>query len=200
MKELQKVEDGLGKLFESAPKISESGRESVAKAMPVVALVFGILQLVAAYGVWRLSRVVEALDSFARAVSSVYNQSYGLSFFDKTLIYAGVLVLIADAVILLMAYDPLSKRKKKGWDLLFLGALLNLAYGILSIFIDGRGIGSLIISLIGSGLGMWLLFQIRGKYSSVREKVEKVEKASSKESKGAEKVKKAQEVKKATKK
>jgi hypothetical protein len=44
MKELQKVENSLGKLFESAPKIPESGRESVAKAMPVIALVFGILQ------------------------------------------------------------------------------------------------------------------------------------------------------------
>ena len=180
MKELQKVENGLGKLFESAPKISESGRESVAKAMPVIALVFGILQLVAAYGVWRLSRVVEALDSFARAISVNYNQSYGLSAFDKTLIYAGVLVLVADAVILLMAYDPLSKRKKKGWDLLFLGALLNVAYGVLSVFISGRGVGSLLISLVGSGLGMWLLFQIRGKYSGAAEKiVEKVEKAAS---------------------
>jgi predicted neutral ceramidase superfamily lipid hydrolase len=179
MKELQKVENSLGKLFESAPKIPESGRESVAKAMPVIALVFGILQLVGAYSVWRLSRVVEALDSLARAISVNYNQNYGISAFDKTLIYIGVLVLVVDAVILLMAYDPLSKRKKKGWDLLFLGALLNVAYGVLSVFINGRGVGSLIVSLIGSGLGMWLLFQIRGKYSGVNEKVEKVEKVAS---------------------
>lgn len=172
MKELQKVENGLGKLFESAPKISESGRESIVKALPVLALVFGALQLVAAYWLSKLARAVEALDNLARSFGAITGVSYGPSGADKFMIYVGVALLVVDAVLLLLAYSGLAKRKKRGWDLLFLGALVNVAYGVLSLFITGRGFGTLVFSVIGSALTMWILFQVRGKYTGVREKLE----------------------------
>jgi hypothetical protein len=63
-----------------------------------------------------------------------------------------------------MAYPALVKRERRGWDLLFLGSLLNVLYSVVTIFINGRGMGSFLSGLIGSALAFYLLFQVREKY------------------------------------
>lgn len=169
MKELNKVEKSLEKLFKGLPNISEAGRESVAKVLPIIALVAGVFQLLAAWWVYRLATVVEQVDQFVRSFSTLAGTSYaGLSSADKLLIYVGAVVLLVDAVILLMAYKPLSERKKRGWDLLFLGGLLNVAYSVVSLFISGRGFGSFLFGLIVSGACFWLLFQVKGRYGAAK--------------------------------
>jgi uncharacterized membrane protein YvlD (DUF360 family) len=172
MKELKKLEVSLGKVFAGFPNISNQARESVAKALPIIALVFGIFQLAAAYWVFKLANVVNQVDNLLRSYSVLNGSNVGLSGSDKTLIYLGALVLLVDAVILLMAYKPLSERKRKGWELLFLGSLLNVAYSVVSLFITGRGFGSFLAGLIGSGLGFWILFQVNGKYGGKQAAVE----------------------------
>lgn len=166
MKELQKVEDGIGKALKGLPDISESARESVAKVLPILAIIGGIFQLAAAYWVYKLANVAEQVDSFVRSYSALTGGVYGLSGTDKLLIYVGAAVLLVEAVILLMAYSGLNDRKKKGWDLLFLGALINVAYSVVSLFITGRGFGSFLFGLIGSVIGFWLLFQVKSKYGT----------------------------------
>ena len=49
---------------------------------------------------------------------------------------------------------------------MFFALLVNLVYGVLVIFTDYGGVGSFIGYLIGSVVGLWLLFQIRDKYLS----------------------------------
>jgi O-antigen/teichoic acid export membrane protein len=63
-----------------------------------------------------------------------------------------------------MAVSPLMKRLRRGWDLLFLSALINLVYAVVTIFIDSRGIGSFFLSLLSSAIGFYLLFQVRSKF------------------------------------
>lgn len=92
-------------------------------------------------------------------------QQTGPTSFDKTIIYIGVIMLAIDAVILLLAFPKLQKRQKSGWDLLFLGALINLAYGVVQMFTYQRGVGSFIGSLIGSAIAFYLLFQVREKFN-----------------------------------
>lgn len=190
MKEIQKIEKSLAKVFAGFPDISNKSKESVAKVLPIIALVFGIFQLAAAYWVFKLASVVNQFDSFVRSYSALTGDSVGLSGSDKTLIYLGAVVLLVDAVILLMAYGPLSARKRKGWELLFLASLLNVAYSVVSLFITGRGFGSFLAGLIGSGFGFWLLFQVSGKFGGKQvvaeasaEVVEDVEKKSSSKTK-----------------
>ncbi len=162
MDSVKKLEDAVSGLFKGVPPLSASAKEGLAKAWPWIALIFGIFQLLAAWGLWRLTHVSAVLEDVA-----VYyvGRDYGLSGMDKTVIYMGIAVLLADAVMLLMAYPHLVKRAARGWDLLFLGALLNLAYSVVSIFIDGRGFGSFIFSLLGSAIGFYLLFQVREKFT-----------------------------------
>jgi hypothetical protein len=163
---LKTAEDKLGDMYKGVPPLSASAKESLAKAWPWLALIFGILQLAAAYWLWQLTRVVNTLNDFVNSVSVYYTgKSAGLSAMDKTVIYLGVVLLVVDAAILLMAYPELVKRTKRGWDLIFLGSLLNLAYAVVTIFINGRGVGSFLSSLIGSAIAFYLLFQVREKYT-----------------------------------
>lgn len=165
MSELQKAEKSLEKLFKGLPDISDAARESVAKVLPILAIIGGIFQLAAAYWVYKLANVAEQVDQFIRSYSVLTGGAYGLSGTDKFLIYVGAVVLLVEAVILFMAYSGLSERKKRGWDLLFLGALINVAYSVVSLFITGRGFGSFLFGLIGSAFCFWLLFQVKSKYS-----------------------------------
>jgi len=166
MSTLQKAEESLDKLFKSAPDISDGAKETVAKVLPVLAIIGGLFQLAASYWVFKLAQVAEQVDSFVRSYSVLTGGVYGLSSTDKFLIYVGAAVLLVEAVILLMAYSGLKDRKKRGWDLLFLSALINVAYSVISLFITGRGFGSFLFGLIGSAIGFWLLFQVKSKYGS----------------------------------
>lgn len=166
MSAVSKLEKQLGDVFKGAPALPANAKESLAAAWPWIALVFGVLQLIAAWGLWDITRrSAELFDTLSRYYTG---RSYGLSSFDKTVIYLGIAVLVVDAVILLMAYPELKKRAKRGWDLLFLGALINVGYSVVSLFIDDRGVGSFIFSLLGSAIGFYLLFQVREKYGVVK--------------------------------
>lgn len=160
MTSLKSIETKLQDVFKGLPPLPNNAKESLVKAWPWIALVFGILQLLAAYSLWRLTSFVERLNTLV----TYYTAASPLSATDKMVIYLGVIVLLVDAVILLMAYPHLKTRNRRGWDLLFLGALINVAYGVVQIFISGRGVGSFVFSLIGSTVGFYLLFQVQDKY------------------------------------
>lgn len=166
-KYLDQAEKTLAGWLKNAPNMSDSARESLAKAWPWIALVFGVLQILTALGLTEaLRRSERVLTEYSNIYSEFTNgASIGLSTADRAVIYLGVAVLLVDGVILLMAYNPLKKRERRGWDLLFLAALINVGYGVVSVFIDSRGIGSLLWSLIGSGIGFYLLFQVQNKFA-----------------------------------
>lgn len=160
------LETNLAKIFKDLPHLPESSREGLAKVWPWLALIGGILQLLVAWGLWGLTRVVDYYSDLANSLSVYYTgRAAGLSSGDKMVIYLGILLLVVDAVILLMAFPKLQKRERGGWDLLFLGALLNLVYAVVTIFIDARGVSSFIGSLVGSALGFYLLFEVQSKFS-----------------------------------
>ena len=165
----KKLETTIGGLFKGAPAMPENAKKSLVDAWPWIALVFGVLQLVAAWALWGVVRFAERLSDVTNSLSVYYTgRSAGLSSTDKMVIYLALLVLVADAVILLMAYPELKKKSKKGWDLLFLGSLVNLVYAVVSVFIHDRGVSSFIFSLIGSAVGFYLLFQVKDKYHTAK--------------------------------
>lgn len=166
MEAVKKVENTLSGFFKDVPGLPASAKESLVKIGPWLALIFGVLQLLAAWWLWQLAQIAENLGTFTNNLSVYYSgQPVGLTAVDRTMIYVGLIVLVVDAVILLMAYPQLKKRTRRGWDLLFLAALVNLVYALMTIFIEGRGIGAAIASLLGSAIGFYVLFQVREKYS-----------------------------------
>lgn len=162
---LNNLEKQLEGVFKGMPKLSDSSKESLAKAWPWLALIFGILQLWAAWLLYDLTRVAERLNDLVNSVSPYYTgRAVGLSSSDKMVIYLGIILLVVDAVILLMAYPELKKRSRRGWDLIFLSAVINAVYAIVQLFTHDRGVGSFIGSLIGSFIAFYLLFQVREKF------------------------------------
>lgn len=167
---LVSAEKSLEGLFKGAPALPKNAKDWLVKAWPWLALIFGILQLVAAWSLWNLARTANSIIDTANRISLYYTgETTGYGSGDKFFIYLGIIVLLVDAVILIMAYPHLVKKARKGWELLFLGSLINVAYSVVTIFIDGRGFSGFVFSLIGSAIGFYLLFQIRDRYKQKAE-------------------------------
>lgn len=167
---LQSLEDQLSGLFKDLPALPKGAKDALVQYWPYLALALGVLQLLAAWGLWNLASYTNAWLDYA---SRVAGTSVGYSDAEKMVIYGGVVLLVANAVIFFMAYAPLLKKAKKGWDLLFLATIINLVYGIVQIFMTSRGIGSFIGSLVGTAIGLYLLFQIRDHYTAKAKKATK---------------------------
>ena len=167
MELLHKFENKMADIYKGVPQLPQNARDTLVEIWPWIALVFGVVQVFAAWGLWRLIHVISALDEWARTVGNYYGHyayNAGPSMFDKTMVYVGILVLLVDALILLLAFPKLKLRQRAGWDLLFLSALANVAYGVVQIFIDGRGVGSFIFSIIETGVVFYFLLQVRDRY------------------------------------
>jgi len=161
---LNKIEAALAGLYKGAPKLSQNAKKTIVSIWPIAALVFGVLQLWAAYVLWDWGRKVnQVLDVF----NSYLGTDIGAR--DLSVIYwLSLVVLVLDAILLLAAYRGLKARAKSGWNLLFYGALLNGVYGIFSAFNDYGGVGSLVIQLIVSAIVLYFLFAIRDQYSGAK--------------------------------
>ena len=163
MSVVKQLETNLEGLFKSAPPLPENAKKTLVDVWPWIALVFGILQLLVAFGLWG---IVTTAERVVNTYASIYSGQTLLSATDKTIIFLAIAVLVVDAVILLKAYPELKKHTRKGWDLLFLGTLVNVVYAVVSLFINQRGLGSFLFSLLGSAIGFYLLFQVRSRYKT----------------------------------
>lgn len=167
MADVRGLEKSLNEIFagKSAPKLPEGGKKFLVEYGPYFVLVGGILSLLGAYGVWNAARAVSSIANWADQVSRAYGGP-GVSTSHFTVwVWLGVAFMLANAVLYLMAFNPLREKLKRGWDLVFYAGLLSVAYSIIAIFIDSQGFGTFIGGIIGAAIGFWLLFQIRPAYS-----------------------------------
>lgn len=156
---IQKTEHTLEGIFREFPSLPLSWRDAAVNLWPWIALISGISQIAAASSLWHLTRLTELTIHNL----SIYQPTIiaGPSALDKVIIYLGLITLVTEGTLLILAFNPLRARLSKGWDLAFLAALINLAYALISIFITERGISSSFGSLFGSAVGFYLLFQIK---------------------------------------
>jgi hypothetical protein len=168
MKEqLNVLEKQMSGFYKNAPKLPEGAIKWIVKYNPILALVFGVLQLLSTVSLWNLGHrandIVNVANTYAQTFG-VKSSAPGLNvFYWVAVIFVGI-----SGVMLLLAYPGLKEKKKIGWDWLFYGGLVNLGYGIFSVFFDsyyGGGISRLIGALIGSLITFWILFQIRDSYT-----------------------------------
>lgn len=165
MERLKVLEDKLAGVFKDFPALPKNAKDIMVKYWPVVAVVFGLVQLWAAYALWDLldnyNKVSDFVDSFAQYYPTA---DIGMSSYDKFTIYLSIAVVLFSGVLMLLAASPLSKKLKKGWDLLFLAIVVQLIYSVITIFAFSGGVGSFIGNLIGATIGFYFLFQIRDYY------------------------------------
>lgn len=163
---LNDLENGLAGVYKGTPKLGNDAKKSLVKVWPWLALVFGILQLLAAWSLWHWGHRVNSLVDYANSLSQAYGINAANSVAHLNIFYwLSFIVLLIDAVILLAAYSGLKNRTKQGWNLLFYSALLNGVYGIVSAFNNYGGVGSLIMQLVVTAVVLYFLFQTRDQYT-----------------------------------
>lgn len=122
---------------------------------PWITLVIGILLLPAFFAVFTIGSIVGTVGV-----------AYGSLGYQPGLMYwLGLIVLLAQVVIMFASIPLLLKRKRNGWLLLFYADLISVVYGIVNSFAYGYfALGSLIWTLISAVIALYILFQIRRYY------------------------------------
>lgn len=158
---MQALEKALDNVFKAVPPLPEAGRKAIAQFAPWVALIVGVISLYLAWNAYQLTTLISNTYSmFGYSVAPTLGM-YG------PMLWASIALLVVQAVLMLAAFSPLRTFKKNGWNLLLWGALLSVVYDALfNLFSGYVNIGQFVFSLIGSAIGLYLLFQIRGYYGA----------------------------------
>lgn len=159
-----KMEDALVK---NAPfQIPEKGKETLVSIMPWLSLVGGVLGLLAAKGLWDIghyanNRLIDSLNQISRtygytAPTANLGVAYWLAF----------VALVGFSLLDIIAFPGLRARSKsRGWNIVFYGTILSVVYSVVLIFVNGRGVGSFIWSMLVALVSFYLLFQVRSSYN-----------------------------------
>ncbi|HVI69532.1 MAG TPA: hypothetical protein VM581_03670 [Magnetospirillaceae bacterium] len=158
---MQGLEKMLEGAFKSVPPLPEEARKGLATAMPWLALAGGVLSLI---GAWYLYQAVAWVDRWANYANEL-SQAVGYSSPVAgvgVIAWISIAILVLQAVLSFVAFPALRTNKKSGWNLMLLMALATVVYGIVANLFSGyMNIGGFVFSLIGSTVGLYLLFQVR---------------------------------------
>lgn len=139
------LEGWLAPIFAKFPHLPESARKTLAKVAPWLALIFGILGLLALFTVGALGIVLSPLILLAGGLSGI-------------VMFVSIILGFASAILDILAFKPLQDGKKKGWNYLFYGSVIGAVSTALNILFSGGNVMSVLFTVIG----FWLLFEIRG--------------------------------------
>lgn len=147
-KKFSALERWMAPFFDKAPHLPDSARHSIVSIAPWLALIFGVLGIIGLLS----ASMFWSMFSFA---------FYTYGFMQVTMIISLIAGLVA-SVLQLLAYQPLTAHKKKGWNFLFYGTVLTTLAALLDM-VFGYGSGA-IGHILGALVGFWLLFEVRSLY------------------------------------
>lgn len=137
-KQTEDVVISLEKVFKDLPHLPENIRQVLVSIAPWLALVFGILGVLA--GIGRMGISPFTLFGGVRVGMTVF--------------FSG-LVTLASSILMLMAFPKLMKKSYTGWVYLFWSEALNAAFALLSISLG------IVVSIL---LALYLLFEVKKYY------------------------------------
>lgn len=130
--------------FIKAPHLPANIREVLVKIAPWIALIFGILGVIAGLGLVGVSPV---------AVLGGVGNSF-------LLVISGILTIIS-SVLMLMAFPKLQSHQYAGWRFLFWSEVVSFISSLLGI---ADNPGSIVGAIIGALIGFYILFEIKSYY------------------------------------
>ncbi len=162
---IQDLETKLDELLvNKAPyQIPKPGREAIVKAMPWAAIASGVLMLAAGWTLWSLLNTASMGLYIANSLGVAYGMGSMVPTFSP-MIWLALLLLLIEAIIFFAASSGLGERKKQAWNLLYYAMLLSVVQAVVQ-FIGYTNIGTLLSLLLGTVIGLYVLFQIRGYYT-----------------------------------
>ncbi|MEI8230210.1 MAG: hypothetical protein WCG83_03650 [Candidatus Peregrinibacteria bacterium] len=148
-KKMAALESWMAPLFKQLPHLPHNARETLAKIAPALSLIFGILGLLALLSAGAFATILSVFSLFGGFVLA------------PLALFISVVTGIIACILEIMAYKPLSIRRKQGWNFLFYGTVLTGAANIVELVFAYGSLGG----IVGSVIGLWLLFEVREMYS-----------------------------------
>jgi len=168
---LNKLDVLIGGWYKDVPHLSKKGQDWLATNVWWITLVwvalgaFGLLALLPllalANGLWMMSGIGGAVNNY-----------FGFG----TLFY--VVVAIISVVVGALAIAPLKVQRRKGWSLLFLAIMIDVASRAVQFLFDYQFF-SFIWSLLEIAVGLYFLYEIRSHFITAKssKKSEEMKKA-----------------------
>ncbi|HVA11349.1 MAG TPA: hypothetical protein VNG32_04270 [Candidatus Dormibacteraeota bacterium] len=161
------LETSLNDLFvKKAPALPAGGKKFLVEYLPWINLILGLISLYTAWVLWHWAHFANSLVNYANSLSAAYGGPVVATNRMTVGIWLGIAVLAVEAILYIAAFPGTRDRKKSGWNLLYYALLINIVYGVLVLFTNYGGVANLIGAIIGSAIGLYLLFQIRSSYGA----------------------------------
>lgn len=161
------VEKQLDEIFvKKAPALPENIKKWIVEYIPYINLIFGLLMLLLAYNLYHWATVANRLVDYANQVARSFGvQEQAVTSRLTVWVWLALILLVVEALLYVFSYSGLKAKKKAGWNLVFYALIINAVYGLFTLFVDSYGsIANFIGYLIGTGIGLYFLFQIRSYY------------------------------------
>lgn len=171
---LDQLETALVGVNKGLPELPKNAKKTIVQYLPWLTLIIGVFTLWSAYNLYNWAHIANRFADWANSFSQALGGPATSVTRFTAMIWVSIAVLALEGAIYLLAFMGLRDNKKSGWNLLFLGAIINVAYGVIVVFTDYGSISNLFFSLIGSAIGFYFLFQIREYYlgKKIEEKTE----------------------------
>ena len=138
------LDEYLGK---KAPAMPENIKETLVSFAPYLAIIGIVFSLPAIFAILGIGAMMGPFSAF---LGASYMMSYGVGY------YVGIVGLIISAILDGLAIPGLFKRSMGAWRLMFYSSLVTFVASVLQ--------GNLSSALIGGVIGLYILFQVKGKY------------------------------------
>lgn len=134
----------LGEWFAKFPPLPVNAKEVIVKIAPWLAIIFGILGVIAGIGATGLLTVLSPLVALGGGVGVAVGSM------------VGAILAIVSSALMIVAFPGLRDRKANGWKMSFYSQLVSVVSSVVALNLFGAVIGALI--------GFYILFQIKSYY------------------------------------
>lgn len=167
MESLRKLETTVAEWYETIPHLPKASQRWIAQNVWWIVLVGVILSGIGIF--WTLTLAVSA-----GALLTIFGGVIGAAIggFAVIAVLVSLAVTIVNTVIAALAITPLKALRYKGWSLLFLTSVINVASLVL-VFILSFNLGALIWGLLVTAIGLYFLFEVRSLFVEVKKKAKK---------------------------
>lgn len=137
----------LDENFAKLPSLPKGVTDFIVSINPWLSLVFGILSVLAGIAGFGLLTALSPVAAVA-----------GAGGYAVAGIVASV-ILLAEGVLMLLAFGPLKRKDVKGWNLMFWVLVLSVLSSVVSLRVFG-----IVQALIGALIGYYFLYQVKPHY------------------------------------
>lgn len=168
MQQLERTLDEM--LVKKAPfQLPEAARQGLVKVLPWLTLLGAVLTLLGVWGVFQAATLVDRWAGVANELSVSWGVgTYVAPSAMTPLLWVSLGILLIETILFFVAFPALQRHEKKGWNILFWVALVNIAQGIVQTIAYANvyfNFGTLLMSILSTLVGLYLLFQIRAYYT-----------------------------------